>query len=63
MTLEITLQLKNASYTYEDLKKTAGDIWKNDIKGGDIEKMSLYIKPEDKRCYTVINGEPFSFGI
>lgn len=61
--LNVTFQLKDHSFTNNDLLKIADEIWKNDIQGGEIKTIFLYLKPEDRRCYAVINGEPFNFGV
>jgi len=63
MKAEITLELPKISYTYDQLRQIASDIWQYDFHGDKLESMQLYVKPADRRCYVVANGVPFSFGI
>lgn len=55
----ITLELNGYSYTEESLVQSAKDVWVYDL-GRDVEdfkSVELYVKPEDKAVYYVINGE------
>lgn len=55
----VTLELNGYSYTEESLVQSAKDVWVYDL-GKDIKdfkSVELYIKPEDKAVYYIINGE------
>ncbi len=64
--VKITLEINNNSYTQESLLQSAKDVWVYDL-GRDIKdfkSVELYIKPEDKAVYYVVNGEVTgSFGM
>lgn len=55
----ITLELNGYSYTEESLVQSAKDVWVYDLgrDAKDFKSVELYVKPEDKAVYYVINGE------
>lgn len=55
----ITLELNGYSYTEESLVQSAKDVWVYDLGRDvkDFKSVELYVKPEDKAVYYVINGE------
>lgn len=60
------VQFADQSLTQEDLVKIAKDVWKYDLnqKASDMKTLELYVKPEERRTYYVVNGEfTGSFGI
>jgi len=63
MTANVVVQMRGIAYTEKELYSTAAKIWTDDIQGEEIRKIELYVKPSDRRCYCVVNGEPFHFGI
>lgn len=56
---EIHIQFSNKSYGQDDLVKIAKDVWKYDLKQkvGDLEKIELYVKPEEGKVYYVMNKD------
>lgn len=65
-TAEIHIQFADQSLTQDDLVKIARDVWKYDLnqKVGDLESIELYVKPEERRAYYVMNKDfTGSFGI
>lgn len=56
---EIHIQFSNKSYGQDDLVKIAKDVWKYDLKQkvGDLEKVELYVKPEEGKVYYVMNKD------
>lgn len=56
---EIHIQFSNKSYGQDDLIKIAKDVWKYDLKQkvGDLEKVELYVKPEEGKVYYVMNKD------
>lgn len=60
------IQFADQSITQDDLIKIAKDVWKYDLnqKTGDLKTIELYVKPEERRAYYVMNNEfTGSFGI
>lgn len=60
------IQFADQSITQDDLVKIAKDVWKYDLnqKAGDLKTVELYVKPEERRAYYVMNNEfTGSFGI
>lgn len=64
---EIELQIEDdKKYTQETLLKIAKDVWKYDLgqKASDLASVELYIKPDERLVYYVMNKEfTGSFGI
>lgn len=63
---ELHVQFADQSLTEDDLVKIAKDVWKYDLnqKVSDLKSIELYVKPEERRAYYVINKEfTGSFGI
>lgn len=63
---ELHVQFANQSLTQDDLVKIAKDVWEYDLnqKVSDMKTLELYVKPEERRAYYVINKEfTGSFGI
>lgn len=63
---EIHVQFADQSLTQDDLVKIAKDVWKYDLnqKAGDLKSLELYVKPEERRAYYVMNKDfTGSFGI
>ncbi len=56
---EIHVQFAGKSFSEEDLIKIAKDVWKFDLKQkvGDLNSIELYVKPEEKTVYYVMNKE------
>lgn len=57
--VEVTLELAGNSHTQESLVQSAKDVWVYDLGRDlkDFKSLELYIKPEDKAVYYVVNGE------
>ncbi len=57
----IAVQFAGKSYTTEDLLKIAKDVWKYDLSGEekDFKSVDLFVKPEEKKVYYVINGDVY----
>lgn len=55
----IAVQFDGKSYTTEDLIKIAKDVWKYDLnrEEKDFKSVDLFVKPEEKTVYYVINGD------
>ena len=53
----ISLQYLGKDIKIEDLKAAVKKIWTGELKkkAADLETMNLYLKPEDKACYYVLN--------
>ena len=64
---DVSLQFADGqSYTEEKLVQIAKDVWQYDLerKPEDFKKVSLYVKPEERKVYYVINDDvDGSFGI
>lgn len=63
---ELHVQFADQSLTQDDLVKIAKDVWKYDLnqKVGDLKSVELYVKPEERKAYYVMNKEfTGSFGI
>ncbi len=63
---ELHVQFADQSLTQDDLVKIAKDVWKYDLnqKVSDLKTIELYVKPEERRTYYVMNKEfTGSFGI
>ena len=63
---ELHVQFADQSLTQDDLVKIAKDVWEYDLnqKAGDLESIELYVKPEERRAYYVMNKDfTGSFGI
>lgn len=63
---EIELQISSEKYTQEKLLKIAKDVWQYDLgqKASDLASVELYIKPDERLVYYVMNKEfTGSFGI
>lgn len=55
---QVLLQLNGNDINVDNLPKMVKQWWKSDGKAvKDISKMNLYIKPEENKCYFVINDE------
>lgn len=56
---EITVQFDGKSYTQEELVQIARDVWKYDLnqKVSDLTSVELYVKPEERVAYYVMNKE------
>lgn len=59
LTTEIHVQFADKSLTQEDLVNIAKDVWKYDLeqKEGSLTSLELYVKPEERRAYYVMNKE------
>lgn len=57
--VEVTLELAGNSHTQDSLVQSAKDVWVYDLNRDlkDFKTLELYIKPEDKAVYYVVNGE------
>lgn len=55
----LQIQYSGKSYTQEELRKIAGDVWKYDLKQEeeDLTSVELYVKPEENKVYYVMNKE------
>lgn len=55
----LQIQYAGRSYTVDELKKIAKDVWKYDLKQkvGDLKSVELYVKPEENKVYYVMNKE------
>lgn len=55
----IHLQFAGKSYSMDDLKKIADDVWKYDLHKNEeaYESLELYVKPEESVAYYVFNKE------
>ncbi len=63
---ELHVQFADQSLTQDDLVKIAKDVWKYDLnqKVSDLKSVELYVKPEERKAYYVMNKEfTGSFGI
>ncbi len=63
---ELHVQFADQSLTQDDLVKIAKDVWKYDLnqKVSDLKTIELYVKPEERKTYYVMNKEfTGSFGI
>lgn len=63
---ELHVQFADQSLTQDDLVKIAKDVWKYDLKQkvGDLKSIELYVKPEERKAYYVMNKDfNGSFGI
>lgn len=56
---EVVLQFAGKTYSNEDLVKIAKDVWQYDLKRElkDFKTVSIYVKPEEKLAYYVVNGD------
>ena len=56
---KVFLEFEGKTYLKDDLVKTAKDIWKYDLKKkiSELVEIELYVKPEEKRVYYVMNKE------
>ena len=51
-------------YTEAALVQKAKEVWKGQgKKAADLTKIELYVKPEERKVYCVLNGESGEFGI
>ena len=56
MKTEFVLQFAGIDKSEADLVKTVEDIWKNSgHQASDIKKINLYVQPETRKTYFVIN--------
>ena len=56
--VEVELQLNNdQKYTPDDLVNKAKEIWTNELaqKAEDLKEIKLYVKPDEKKVYYVLN--------
>ena len=63
---ELHIQFADQSLTQDDLVKIAKDVWEYDLnqKADDLKSIELYVKPEERRAYYVMNKDfTGSFGI
>ncbi|MCM1153727.1 MAG: DUF6465 family protein [Roseburia sp.] len=65
--VDVQLQFSDQqSYTTEKLVQIAKDVWQYDLqrKPEDFKTVSLYVKPEERKVFYVVNGDvDGSFGI
>ncbi len=56
---EVVLQFAGKTYSTEDLVKIAKDVWQYDLNRDlkDFKTVSIYVKPEEKLAYYVVNDE------
>lgn len=56
---EVVLQFAGKTYSTEDLVKIAKDVWQYDLNRDlkDFKAVSIYVKPEEKLAYYVVNDE------
>ena len=56
---EVVLQFAGKTYSTEDLIKIAKDVWQYDLNRDlkDFKTVSIYVKPEEKLAYYVVNDE------
>lgn len=56
---EVHVQFGGKSYSDADLVKIAQDVWKYDLKqkASDLTSIELYVKPEEKVVYYVMNKD------
>lgn len=56
---ELHVQFADQSITQDDLVKIAKDVWKYDLKQkvGDLKSIELYVKPEERKAYYVMNKD------
>lgn len=58
MKTELHIELNGVKTDYKILFDTVKEIWKSEgNKVKDLESMELYFKPDELKCYYVINGE------
>ena len=51
-------------YTEAALVQKAKEVWKGQgKKAAELTKIELYVKPEERKVYCVLNGESAEFGI
>ena len=58
MKSDVFVQFRGDTVDTKSLMDTAKEIWKaegNKVK--DLHTVQLYLKPEEKKCYYVFNGE------
>lgn len=58
MKSDVFVQFRGDTVDAKSLMDTAKEIWKaegNKVK--DLHTVQLYLKPEEKKCYYVFNGE------
>jgi len=58
MKTELFIEIPDRRVAYSELLETIKDMWKSDghlVK--DIKNVELYFKPDERRCYYVINGD------
>ena len=62
---KVVLQLGEREYTEAALVKIAQDVWKYDLGKGppELKRLELYLKPEEKNVYHVMNDESGDFNI
>lgn len=62
---KVVLQFSDREYTEADLVKIAKDVWKYDLNGkaSELSNVELYIKPDEKKVYYVMNDKGGSFDI
>ncbi len=62
---KVVLQFTDREYTEADLVKIAKDVWKYDLNGkaSELTNVELYVKPEEKKVYYVMNDKEGSFDI
>ena len=62
---KVVLQFTDREYTEADLVKIAKDVWKYDLNGkaSELANVELYVKPEEKKVYYVMNDKEGSFDI
>lgn len=66
MKAEVVLQFEGNDYTEERLIQSAKDVWQYDLgkNVADIKTLQLYVKPEEKKVYGVVNDtDELSFNI
>ena len=56
---EVIWQFPGQDYSTEDLVKIAKDVWQYDLNRDlkDFKSVSIYVKPEERLAYYVVNGE------
>ena len=53
----IVLQFSGEDMPITDLKERCRNAWKQEFGEGEIKKLAVYIRPEERKAYWVVNGE------
>ena len=58
MKTSVYVEFYGEQISQEELEKEVKKIWtESGKKASDIKSISMYVKPEEDRCYYVINGD------